>query len=117
MANLISDENLTKLLDQDILETIGGKDLSQEKKEELYARMAETIQNRAIARIYDQLSKEDGKELDRLIEANDQKQVDSFLQSKSIDLTKMLLEEAVVYKTEMIELYRFNDQDQNQTQK
>jgi len=106
MATLIDDENLTKLLDKDILEIIGGKDLPEAKKQELYTRMVETIQNRAIARIYDKLSDEEGQGLDKLIEANDKAKMDEFLKSKDIDLAKILLEEAIVYKSEMIELFR-----------
>jgi len=116
MATLIDSNNLTHLLDKDILEIIGGKDLSQEKKEKLYTRMAETIQNRVIARIYDKLSEENAIQVDSLLESDDKNQLEQFLKEKNIDLAKMLLAEAIVYKSEMIELYRAADEKPNTNQ-
>jgi len=110
MANLVDEKNITELLDEDILEIMGGQDLSPEKKEELYLKMTQTIQNRAIARIYDRLSEEEANKLDQLMEADDNHQIEQFLNAKNIDLAKILLEEAIVYKTEMIELYRSKEE-------
>lgn len=108
MANVVSDETIKNLLDKDLLELIGGADLPQERKQELYTKMAETVQNRAIARIFDQLSEEEGKELDKLIDSGDKNKVDEYLKSKNIDLTSVLAQEAVIYKTEMVELFKTN---------
>ena len=68
--------------------------------------MAETVQNRAIARIYDKLSEEEGKELDQLIDGGDKTKIDEYLKGKGIDITSVLTQEAVIYKTEMIELFK-----------
>ncbi len=108
MAKLISDEELKDLLEKDLLELIGGADLPPEKKQELYTKMAETVQNRTIARIYDQLSEEEGKEIDQLIDADDKGKVDEFLKSKNLDITSLLAQEAIIYKTEMVELFKTN---------
>ncbi len=106
--NLLDEENLKELLEKDLLELIGGGDLPQEKKQELYTKMAETVQNRAIVRIYDQLSEDGGKELDKLIDTGDKNKVDEYLKSKNIDITSLLAQEAVILKTEMVELFRTN---------
>jgi hypothetical protein len=116
MADLIDDQ-LAKQLDQDILEIIGGKDLQQEKKDELYERMAKTVQNRSIVRVYDLLNEDERNQLDELLEANDNNRLNEFFKSHNIDLAKILLEEAIVYKTEMIELYKMAKQDKTQVNK
>ena len=108
MANVFSNEEIKNVLEKDLLELIGGADLPQEKKQELYTKMAETVQNRAIARIYDKLSGEDSKQLDSLIDTGDKNKVDEFLKSKNLDITSLLAQEAVIYKTEMVELFKTN---------
>lgn len=111
MANVFSDEEIKNVLEKDLLELIGGADLPQAKKQELYTQMAETVQNRTIARIYDKLSEEDGKALDEAIDSGDKKnalKVDEFLKSKNIDITSLLAQEAIIYKTEMMELFKTN---------
>jgi len=105
-TDLISDQELKDLLDKDLLELIGAQDLSQEKKTALYEQMAETVQNRTIARVYDTLSEEEGKELDALIDAGDPQKVDEYLKSKNMDITALMVQEALIYKTEMTELFK-----------
>jgi hypothetical protein len=108
MANLVSDQEIKNLLEKDLLELIGGADLPPQKKQELYAKMAETVQNRVIARIYDQLSEEEGQELDKLIDSGDKNQVDEFLKNKNLDITSLLTQEAIIYKAEMVNLFKAN---------
>lgn len=105
MANIIDDKNLQDLLDRDTLELIGGENLPEEKKQELYQKMAGTVQNRVIARIYDHLSEEEGKEFDQVIDQNDNKKIDEFLKGKNIDVISLLAQEAIVYKTEILALF------------
>lgn len=104
--SLISDQELKDLLEKDILELIGAQNLPQEKKEELYKTMADTVQNRTIARIYDELSEADTKELDALLDQNAQEKVAEFLKGKNIDLTGLLMQEAMIYKSEMMALFK-----------
>lgn len=105
-GNLISDQELKDLMDKDLLELIGAQNLSEEKKAELYQKMAETVQNRTIARVYDTLTEEEGKELDALIDAGDYQKVDEYLKSKNMDITAMMVQEALIYKTEMTDLFK-----------
>lgn len=107
MANiLLSEQEIQKLLDQDVLELIGGSDLPQEKKQELYLKMAETVQNRAIVRVYRELSEEEGKELDQLIDNGDTAKVQEYLRAKNLDLPAILAQEAVACKVEIYELFK-----------
>ena len=112
-TNLISDQELKDLLEKDILELIGAQNLPQEKKEELYKTMADTVQNRTIARLHDQLSEEDSKEFDRLIDAGDNQKVTEFLENKNIDITSLLIQEATIFKTEMVDLFKKAKEGEN----
>jgi len=105
-TNLVSDQELKDLLEKDILELVGAQNLPQEKKEELYKTMADTVQNRTIARVYDSLSETERKELDVLIDEGDHQKIDGYLKGKNIDVTRLLIEEATIYKAEMMELFK-----------
>jgi len=101
MAN---DYSYDDILNKDILELMGAGDLPEEKKQEIYTKMLATIQNRTIARIFDQLSPEDGEKLKQLLDSNNKTEIESFLKSKGVDIAKMMLEEAIIYKSELVGL-------------
>jgi len=105
-ANLFTDEEIQNILDKDLLELMGAKDMPEEKKQELYRKMAETVQDRVIARIDDKLSEQEREEWLKLIDENDKNKMEEFLKSKDIDVAKMLVEEAIIYKTEMMSLFK-----------
>ncbi|MCL5407291.1 MAG: DUF5663 domain-containing protein [Patescibacteria group bacterium] len=105
-SNLFTDEEIQNILDQDLLELMGAKDMPEEKKQELYQKMAETVQDRVIARIDDQLSETQREEWLKVIDENDKNKMETFLKSKNIDIAKMLVEEAIIYKTEMMSLFK-----------
>jgi predicted house-cleaning noncanonical NTP pyrophosphatase (MazG superfamily) len=105
-TNLMSDQELQELFDRDILDLIGGGDLLPEKKQELYMKIAETVQNRAIARVYQDLSEEDGQKLDQLLESATAEEVQQFLRDKDLELPAILTQEAVAYKLEVYELFK-----------
>lgn len=90
------------LLNKDILELMGVKDMPESKKQELYQKMLETVQNRVINRVGEQLSDEDVEAWNKVAETKDQGKMEEFLQSKSIDLGKMMMEESLVYKAELV---------------
>jgi len=112
-TNLISDQELKDLLEKDILELVGAQDLPPEKKEELYKTMADTVQNRTIAWLHDQLSEEDSKEFDALIDAGNNQKATQFLESKNIDITSLLVQEATIFKTEMVDLFKKAKEGEN----
>lgn len=105
MANLIDDQKLNEIFEKDVLELIGGESLPQGKKQELYTKMAETIENRVIARIDDTLNDQEREEWGRIIDSADKVKMDEFLRSKNIDVAKMMVEEALIYKMEITGLY------------
>lgn len=105
MANLIDKQKLNDILDKDIFELIGGENLSEEKKKELYLKIGETIENRVIARIDDRLNEQEREEWLKLIDEGDKAKMEEFLRSKNIDVAKMMVEEALIYKMEIVSLF------------
>lgn len=105
MANVVDVQKLQDLLDKDVLSLIGGENLPQEKKEELYQKMAQTIENRVIARIDDSLNEEEKAQWLQIIDSNDKVKMEQFLREKNIDVAKMMVEEALIYKTEITSLF------------
>ena len=101
---MAEDYTYEDILNKDILELMGVGNLPEEKKRELYTKMLETIQNRTIARIFDQLSPEDGEKLKQLLDSDNKTEIESFLKSKGVDIAKMMLEEAIIYKAELVGL-------------
>jgi len=101
---MAEDYTYEDILNKDILELMGVGNLPEEKKRKLYTKMLETIQNRTIARIFDQLSPEDGEKLKQLLDSDNKTEIESFLKSKGVDIAKMMLEEAIIYKAELVGL-------------
>lgn len=93
-----------EIINQDILELLGAKDLPAPKKEVLYQKMLQTIQNRVIARIDDELSEDERQQWLTLVDSADQQKMTDFLKNKGFDLPKLMLEEALIYKTELVDL-------------
>jgi succinate dehydrogenase flavin-adding protein (antitoxin of CptAB toxin-antitoxin module) len=98
-------------LDKDIFELIGGEKLPEEKKKELYQKIGQTIENRAIARLDDQLSDADREEWLKLLDLGDKAKMEAFLKSKNIDISKIIVEEALVYKLEITKLFESTNND------
>lgn len=97
--------NVQEILEGDILDLIGAKDLSDEKKNDMYVKMGHTIENRVIARIADSLSDED---MERFIDLSTSKPADAveILKANEIDVPKYITEESLIYKTELVSLFQ-----------
>lgn len=92
------------VLDKDILDLMGADNLPAEKKQQLYATMVDTINNRVIARVADQLPEPDLEQWQQLAETGDNAQMEQFLRDRNIDVAQLMLQEALIYKAEMVEL-------------
>lgn len=99
----MSNTNLSDYLGKDIFELLDLKDISQEEKEELSQVMEETIKNRTIARLVDSLEDEEMRIWDTL-KSDDEKM--DFLSKRNISLAQIILEEALMYKAEILELIK-----------
>lgn len=90
------------IFNKDILELLGGENLPEEDKQKLYDKMLETTRFRVIATIHDSLSDEDREKWRQLFDTADQAQIDQFLRERNIDIAKLMAEEALKYKFEMV---------------
>ncbi|MCL5795633.1 MAG: DUF5663 domain-containing protein [Patescibacteria group bacterium] len=102
----MADLNYEEILDKNILDILGAKNMSEEQKRNIFTKALETIQNRVIMRISDKLSEPEVDEWKKILDSGDKKQAEMFLKNKGLDLPKLLAEEALIYKTELAELMR-----------
>lgn len=92
-----------QVLDADLLDLLGAKDASAEDREKIYHTAIQTIENRVLARIVDELTDEDLTEWEKIPET-DKSALGSFLTTRGIDLAKLYAMEAITYKSEIASL-------------
>ena len=92
------------IINRDILELMGAQNMPEEKKKELYTKIIDTIQNRVITRIADELSEPDLQQWKKLAEEGNKDKMEEFLKSKNIDLKQLMFQEALFYKSELATL-------------
>lgn len=102
----LPDYTYEDIANSDILELMGAKNMPEEQKKEIYRIMVETIENRVIAKIDDQLSDDDAKKMKEIIDRKSKEEFDQFLEEKGIDITQIYAQETLVYKVEMIDLMK-----------
>lgn len=93
-----------EIIDIDILELMGVKDMAQDQKDAIYKKMAETIERRVVAKIEDKLSDEDMVKVEAAIGNNDQNAFMQVFIDKGISIEKIYAEETLLYKFEMVQL-------------
>ena len=97
-------EAYKELLEKDIIDLIGGKNFTDKQKDELYEKMLDTIMNRVIVKISERLSDEELKELNAIAEKGNKDKFFVFFKKRKIDINQMFIEQATVYKVEMVAL-------------
>lgn len=101
MNNDISYEDI---IEKDILGLLGANNMPEEQKRNLYTKMMDTVMNRAMIRVHDALSEKDREEWKKLLDEGDKPKMDKFLHDHGVDLPKILVEEALILKTELVDL-------------
>lgn len=91
------------IIERDIFSLIHADDFDLEKKANLFDKMANTIINRVIARVTDNIPEDKFEQWLTLVDGGDRQAMEIFLDACDIDLPKMLLAEAIIYKTELAE--------------
>ncbi len=100
----MKDLTYKQLVETDIFDLIGApKSISKEEKSALILKMYQTIENRVIAKIMDKLSDEEIKEFDEKMKLG-QKDGFEYLKNKDINFNKLVLEESIILKTELVDL-------------
>lgn len=95
--------NYKQVLDADLLELLGAENISDTEKQEVYEKAVQTIENRVLARIVDELTDEDLEEWEKIPTDNKEAQ-QKFFAERGIDLSKLYTLEAVIYKSEIASL-------------
>lgn len=103
------------IIEKDLLELMGAKDMPPEQKADLYKTMVETVENRVFARIDDQLSDDDAKKIAALVEGKDKAGFFALLEERGINVNKIYMEEALIYKMEMVDLMNSRSKDGGQS--
>ena len=99
-----SDLSYEDILNKDILELIGAKDMPEEKKEELYNKMVDTIYNRVISRLIDNLTDTELEEWKITVSSGNNQAMVDFFQVRQINVPQLMTVEALSYKTELVSL-------------
>ena len=94
------------IMNKDLLDLMGMKDIKEEDRKALYEKVLKTVQYRVANRLAGLLSDEEFQEWEKLDQDGKQK----FLDSKNIDAAAIYLEEVMAYKIEMVELMRVSQQ-------
>lgn len=92
------------VLQKDILELMGAKDLPEEEKTALYQKMMAVIKERVAVRVGEVLEDKDLEEFKRLLDVKDTQGAEEFLLSRGLDTAELMLEEATAFKLEMVKL-------------
>ena len=94
-------KTLEEIIKKDLMELMGLQNLSDQEKVDLYNKALETIQNRVLIRIVAKLGEDNKEQFFQLIDKEDEKAIDDYLQSKNIDYRALFSEEVLLYKLEM----------------
>jgi len=108
--DLFTDEELKNIIDGDLLDLLGAKNMSDDEKLALYEKMTQTLQDRVLLRVDDALNDEDQKIFSQLVTEGDQAKINEFLLSRNIEVPKLLVEEALIYKVEIMSLMKLSKQ-------
>jgi hypothetical protein len=90
-----------KIIETDIFTLIGAGNMPEKDKKELEAKIFDTIRNRVTARINDVFTDEEAENWQKL---PSQEEKEKFLEKKGLNIDKMMVEEALIYKIELINL-------------
>jgi hypothetical protein len=114
----LSDEELNKgkeifhgmsyddLIERDIFDLLGVKEMTPEDKKETLKNMVETIKGRVMVRIDGELSDDEALELKNIALAGDEKGFQEMMKKVGIDTQKLFAEEALIYKLQLVDMVK-----------
>ena len=114
---LFTDDELKKILDEDMLELMGAKNMPDEQKATLYEKMATDVQDRVMMRIYDSLTDEERDAFAAIIDTGDQAKTNEYLLGKNINVPQLMVQEAMFYKLDMMALLKLGKNNSDNTAK
>ena len=103
-SNQTGENNLSEAKDQaedDIFAAMGAADIPDEEKGALLARMMDLVQSRSLLKIVDSLSESKKEELEKLVEGEDQAELESFLVQNVPSYEQIFTDEAKRLRQEL----------------
>lgn len=98
-------EDFTKL---DIFEVLGMTNASSEQKKEVEDKMLDSVRARALDRVDQELSLEAQAEWKDIVDSDKEDDLEDFFKRNNINLSNIMIEEAVKYKMELLQLSKDN---------
>lgn len=93
-----------EFMNNDILDLMGAKNMSDEEKKAAYQKILDTIEVRVFKRVDDLLEDADIPEFKKILDSKDKDAMSKFLEAKKIDLVSLFVQESFFYKVEMVGL-------------
>jgi len=100
---LLEIEEYAKILDKDIFELLGLKNISAKKKERLGNKIARIIIDRVLIRLDSMLKGPELAKFKYILENNSIEELQKFFADKGIDIPKMMIQEAIVLKAQIVQ--------------
>ena len=95
----ISDEEIEKFLQSDIIDLMGLSNIDEEEKTKLRDTILDTIKNRVFKRLIEELKSHHLlKDFEEIV---DEDESEAFLKKHEIDVEAMFIEEAIYYKAQL----------------
>lgn len=93
--------NIEDVLKKNLFEVAGLDNLPEKEKEEVFQKAYETVMNRVMLRVADQLDDAGLDKFKELIDAGDTGAVHSFLEESGVDIDQIAATESLAYKVEL----------------
>lgn len=95
--------DMQNLIQSNIIDVLGLRDLPVDQRDKLLAKMGEMVQDRVMDTVLARLNETQKKELDSILEQNAAGAVDAFLSTNVPDLEALVATEAARLKIEMVD--------------
>lgn len=99
---LLTMEDYAEILQTDLFELLGLEKLPSEQKTKLSEKLGDIIMSRVLIRIDNELQAPDVAELKSILNQGDKGAFYKFLEDKNIDLPKIVTQEAMSLKAELV---------------
>lgn len=93
-----------QLVEEDIFDILGLEKMPEKDQDDMRTRMLDVINNRVLLRVSDMLNEEEMKEFETVIDENNDQKIRDFLTNKKIDISKIVIEETIIFKSELANL-------------
>lgn len=98
-----SNFNIKAFVEGDIFDLAGLENMPDDQKEQIMTKMMESVRDRVLVRIVDELGEIKKDQFFRLLDDGDDQDIKSFLSDNNIDINALVAQEALIYKKEFLD--------------